>query len=96
MAGCLAELDVALYHGLEDQVAEVVLDLLINLVIELGTAVVHGHQETLDFQLGIESALNNLNRIQQLANTLERKVLTLYGDNHRIGSHQRIDRYQPQ
>ena len=54
MAGSLGELHVALDDGLEHQFLEVALHLVVDLVGQSQTTVVHRQQEALDLELGIQ------------------------------------------
>ena len=60
------------------------------------TAVVHGQEESLDFQLRVELALDDLDGVEELADALQGKVFALYGDDDRVGSRERVDRNQSQ
>ena len=91
MALTLAQLDVALDDGLEYQLLEVALHLIVNLVGKAKTTVVHGEQETFDLELGVELALDNLDGVEQLADTLKSKVFALYGDDDAVGCCERVD-----
>ena len=96
VARSFTQLDIALDDGLEDQVLEVLLDLLIDLIVESGTAIVHSHEEAFDLQPCIETLADDTDGIQELRDPLEGKVLALHGDEHRVCSHERIDRDQAQ
>ena len=96
VAGALRELHVALDHGFEDQFLEMTLHLIIDLVGKSQSAVVHSQQEALDFELRVELALDDLNSIEELTDTLQRKVLALHRNDHRVGCRQGIDGNQPQ
>ena len=54
MPGRFAQLHVALYHGLEHQVAKMPPHLVPHLIGQSQTAVIHGEQEALDLQFLIE------------------------------------------
>ena len=96
VAGALRELHVALDHGFEDQFLEMTLHLIIDLVGKSQSAVVHSQQEALDFELRVELALDDLNSIEELTDTLQRKVLALHRNDHRVGCRQGIDSDQTQ
>ena len=54
----------------------------------------HGQHHALDRQFRIEVGLDPLDRVQQLADPLQRKVLRLHRDEYRVRSHQAIQREQ--
>ena len=62
VTGRLAEPDVARDDGGEHHVAKVGLEFLVNLVGEPEARVVHGEQETLDAQAGVEFRLDDAHR----------------------------------
>ena len=92
VAGCLAELDVALDDGLEDELAEVAAHLFVDLVGEAQAAVVHGEQESLYLELRVHARLHDLDCVEQLADALEGEVLALHGDDDAVGCGQGVDR----
>lgn len=94
MAGTLREFDVALYDGAEDQFLEVALHLVVDLAGQAQAAVIHREQETLDLELRVEFALDDLDGVEQLADALQGEILTLHGDDDAVGCRQRIDRDQ--
>ena len=63
---------------------------LVDLVGQTQTAVVHGQQEAFYLQFGIQLALDDADGVEQLGDTLQGKVLTLHGDDDRIGGRQRV------
>ncbi len=73
----LAQLHVALDDGLEHQLLEVALHLVVNLIGQTQTAVVHGKQEALYLEFGVELAFDDLYRVEQLADAFQGKVFTL-------------------
>ena len=84
MARCLPELNVSLDDGLEDETLKVLLDLFVDLIIQAGTAIIHGHEEALNLQLRIETATDDADRIEELRDPFEGKILALYGDEYRV------------
>ena len=92
MRRSLREFHVTLDDGLEHQFLEVTFHLVVNLVGQTQTGIVHREQETLDFQFRVQFALDNLDGIEKFRDTLQCKILTLHGDNHRVGCRQCIDR----
>ena len=64
-----AQFHVALYHRFEHQLLEMSLYLIVDLVGQAQAAVVHREQETLNFQLRIQLALDDFDGVEQLADT---------------------------
>src|SRR3989442_12582655 len=52
----------------------------------------HGEQDSFDFEAWIQRAPDAHQGIQQFGNALQRQVLALYGNQHRIGGYQGIQR----
>ena len=73
MARTLAQFHVALDDSLEYQFLEVALHLVVNLVGESEAAVVHRQQETFYFELRIQLALDDLDGVEQLADSSSAK-----------------------
>ena len=96
VAWTLAEFDISLDDGFEHQFLEMPFHLVIDLVGQTKAAVVHCQQESLDFQMRIEFALDDFDGVEQLADAFEREILALDGDNHGVGCGKRIDRDEPQ
>ena len=85
VAWALAKLDVALDDGLENEFLEVTFHLVVDLVGQSEAAVIHGQEEPFYLESWVELALNDLDGVEQLANSLECEVLTLHGNDDRIG-----------
>ena len=96
VAGRLADAGVARDDRVEDHVAEVALQLLINLVGEPETGVIHGEQEALDAQAGIELGLDDADGVEQLADALQCEILGLDRNDDAVGRGQGVDRDQAQ
>ena len=90
MARCLRELDVTLDNGLEYEFLDVALHFIVDLVGETQTTVLHCQLESFYLQLRVQFVLDNLNGVQQLADTLQGKILSLHRYNYGVGSCQRI------
>src|SRR5690606_4996318 len=73
----LGETDRAWNHGLVGDFSEIVTDLLGHILGQLGSAVIHGEDDTTDLQLRVETAGDQLDVAEQLAQTLQRVVLAL-------------------
>ena len=86
MTGSFAQLHVALNNRLEHQRLKMSSHLLVNLVCQTQTAVVHRQEEALYLQFRIQLRFDNLDCVQQLADTLQREILTLHRDDDRVGS----------
>ena len=56
--------------------------LIINLVGQTQAAVIHGQQETFDFQRRIELGFDNLDRIEKFADTFQCEIFTLNRDDY--------------
>ena len=91
MTGTLGEFYVTLDDGFEYQFLEVALHLIVDLVSQSQTTVVHRQQETFNLQLRVQFVLDDLDGVQQFADTLKGEVLTLYRDDDGVGSCQGID-----
>ena len=91
----LAQFDVTLDDGLEHQLLEMTFHLVVDLVGQTQTTVVHRQQESLDLQLRIQFALDDLDGVQELADTFECEVLTLYRDDDGVGCRQCVDSRLP-
>ena len=72
------------------------LHLVVYLVCQTQTLVVHRQQETLNLQLRVQTFLHNLDGAQQLRDTLQCKIFTLHGDDDAVGGCQRIHRDEAQ
>ena len=85
MAGGFAEAYIALDDGVEDQFLEVAAHLVEHLVAQAEARVVHREQEAFDAESGVELRLDDLDGIEQFADTFKGKVLALHGDDDRVG-----------
>ena len=83
-----AEFDVPLDDGFEDQFLEMFFHFIINLVGQTQAAVIHGQQETFDFQRRVEFGFDNLDRIEKFADTFQCEIFTLDRDDYGIGCRQ--------
>ena len=91
MALAFTEFHVALDDGLEHQFLEMALHLVVNLVGKFQSAVVHGEQETLYLEPGIELALHYLDGVEQFADAFKCEIFALHRDYHGVGSRERVD-----
>lgn len=81
-------------RGAEHLLREVRTHVLGDLCAEVRPTVVHRQQDRRDRQLGIEVLLDELDVLEQLAQTLERVVLALDGDEDLTGGDEGVDREQ--
>ena len=70
--------------------------LVVYLVGESETAVIHRQQESFYLQFLVQFAFYYLDGVQQFADTLEREVFALHRNDDRVGSRERVHRYQSQ
>src|SRR5262245_4350874 len=82
--------------GLEDEVAEVLLEDLERLPRVERPAVVHRREDPLDPDVRIQVLADHAERVLELDETAEREVLALDGHDHAVGRDQRVDRQQAQ
>ena len=90
------KLGVAIDEGVENHLFEVAADILNDLTCKTQARVVHRNEKTLDVEFRVETGLHDAYRIEQFAKTFESEILTLYGDDDRVGSGERVDRDQTQ
>ena len=96
MRRSLAQTHIARNDGIEHQVPEMAFHLFIHLVAQSQTVVKHRQQEAFDLQLRIQFRFDDLDRIQQLGDTFQRKELALHRNDHAVACGQRIDGDQTQ
>ena len=58
---------------------------LLYLAGQIGSIVVHGQQNTLDFDLGSEGLADAIERVQKLGDAFESEEFALHGDQNGIG-----------
>ena len=66
------------------------LHLVVYLVGQPQSAVVHGEQESLYLEPGVQFAFDYLDGVEQLADSLQCEVLTLHGYDYRVGRRERV------
>ena len=59
---------------------------------ELRSGLIHGQQDTGDFQRGIEMSLHRVHQFQHIGDTLAGKIVSLHGNDAVICGGQSIDR----
>src|SRR6266513_2738761 len=84
------EPDVARNYGLVHLLAEVLLQLRRHLLRERIARVVHGSKQAFDIELRIQVLADLLDRVDEIREPLERVVLALHRDHHRIGCYQSV------
>ena len=90
----LGQADVARDHRVEHDLAEAGADIVGDLDGQIVAPVEHGQRDAEDRQLGIEAGADPLDRLQQLAEPLEREEFGLQRHQDRIGGDQRVDGQQ--
>src|SRR5216117_65988 len=86
----LGEPYVARDHGLVHLLAEMLLQLRRHLLCERVTRIVHGSKQPFDIELRIQVLADLLDRVDEIGEPLERVILALHRDHHRIGCHQSV------
>src|SRR6267154_965788 len=81
---------VAWNHGLVHLLAEVLLQLRRHLLRERIARIVHGTKQPFDIELRVQVLADPLDRVDEIGEPLERVVLALHRDHHRIGRHQSV------
>src|SRR5713101_7711533 len=84
------EPDIARNNSIVNLVAEVLLQLVGNLLRQEIPGIIHGAQQAFDLQPGIEIGVHSFNRRDQIAQTLERVVFALHRDHHRMRGAQSV------
>ena len=85
------EFHVALDDGFEYEFLKVALHLVVDLVGEAESRVVHGEEEPFNLERRIEFLLYNLYSIEQFTDAFKGEIFTLHGDDDGVGSGQGID-----
>src|SRR6266849_3270990 len=88
----LGESYVARNHGLVHLLAEMLLQLRRHLLRERIAWIVHRSKQPFDIELRIQVLADLFNRVHEIGEPLERVVLALHRDHHRIGCDQSIHR----
>src|SRR5256885_546173 len=96
MARRLSQPDVARHSRAAKLLAKKVLELSHDLLRQVGALVEHCQHYAFNAQLWIEPGAYAFNRVQQLADTFEGKVLALHRNQHGVGCNQRVQREQVQ
>jgi len=67
-----------------------------NLLRQIGTLIPHGNQHSLDFQVRVSLTSDLPDRLHQLRNSFQRKVLALDGNQDAVGCHEGVHRKKVQ
>ena len=86
---------VPVNERVEHKLPEVHPHLFDHLIGQAETGVVHGEENALDGQFGVESALHNFDRVEQLAQSFQGEVFALDGDDHTVRRRERIEVMSP-
>src|SRR5690606_27919002 len=90
----LGQAHVARDDRIEHQLAQAFADIVGDLVGQPVAAVEHRQDDTDDAKIGVEALLDLLDRLEKLAQPLQREELALQRDEQRIGGRQRVQRQQ--
>ena len=96
VTGRFAEPDVARDHVLENQLAQAIAHIVGNLIGQSVAAIEHGQDDPDDAEVGIEALLDPFDRLEELAEPLEREEFALQRDEEGIGRTERVERQQSQ
>src|SRR6201993_3525511 len=91
MTGRLRQPDVARDRRRAQLLPEIFLELRHDLLRQAGAIVKHGEHHALDRELRVERRADALDRVEQLADTLERKVLRLHRNQYRVARNQGVE-----
>ena len=79
---------------LEDAVLEELADVLRDLLAEVRALVVHRQQDAGDVERGVERGADPAQRGDEIGEPLEREVLAVERNQHRVGGDERVQRQQ--
>src|SRR3990170_5868076 len=86
----LGERHIAVNDGGVDFVAEIFAHFLRHLVGQVVPAVVHGEEHAFDGKVGVQVLLDELDGVHESRQAFEGIVLALHGNEHAVGSGQRV------
>ena len=95
MARRFRQADIARDYTLEHEIAETIANIVGNLVGQAIASIKHRQDDTDDAQRGIETLLNPLDRLEELAEPLQGEELALQGYEQGIGSTQGVECQKP-
>ena len=87
----LGQSHIARYDGIENLIAKMRFELLAHLLLQGNAGIKHNAKQTNDFQIGVQIGMNLLDGVNQIGQTLQRKILTLHGNNHAMCCAQTIE-----
>src|SRR5262249_16123619 len=96
MAWCLCQAYVARHSCVAQLFTKEVLEFSHDLLRQVGALIKHGQHCALNSKFWIQAAAYAANRIEQLADSFQRKVLALHWDQHSVSRYERIQREQIQ
>ena len=94
VAGSLCQPDIARDGRLEQLVLEEILQIVADLLGQVGAVVKHGQQHALNGKLGVEAGRYAIERRHELGDALQREILSLHGDEQGIGGDQGVEGQQ--
>src|ERR1700728_205810 len=94
VAGRLRQANAAGNYGGQYLVMKEVFEVVRNLPCQVGSLVVHGEQNSLDFEGMRECFADLVDGVHELGNPLQCKKLTLNWDQDRLGCDERVQRQQ--
>ena len=80
--GSFSQFGIPVDDGIEDGLFEVLFYFVYYLVAESEAAIVHCHEDAFDFEVGIESALNDFDGIEKFTQSFEGEEFALYGNDY--------------
>src|SRR4029079_6936518 len=84
------------HDGLVDKIAEYTSYLVDDLLREIGSIVVHRHDDPFDLKSRIQSLPDTVESLRKLRYSLEPQVLALNGNEDRISRGERVERQEPE
>jgi hypothetical protein len=91
VAGGFGEAHVAGDGGLEELVVEEVLEVVADLLGEVGAVVEHGEEDAFDGELGVEAGGDAVEGGHELGDAFEGEVLGLHGDEEGVGGDEGVE-----
>src|SRR5262245_19344350 len=86
-----AEPDVARDDGAEDFLLEKIPDVARDLLTQVRALVEHREQDAVDVEPGVEGRTNAAHRADEIGEALEREVLAVPRNQHRVGGDERVE-----
>ena len=95
MARRFRQADIARDYTLENEIAETIANIVGNLVSQAIASIEHCQNDTDDAQRGVETLLNPLNGLKELAEPFQGKEFALQGYEQGIGCTQGVECQKP-